>query len=257
MASTILVKDAMSRVSVILQDVTPQFAYWTENELVKWMNDAQAAIAKYLPSSCSRVDAIKLKPGTRQSIDKILAADCKPGDGTTPTQPVYGKMILNGVMRNMGANGLTPGNAIRLVDREVKDGQSLDWHTSVGTGVVNSLIYNPATPKYFYVSPGVSPSVVTWIELAYNAQPLQIDNTGTVGSERYLLAGSNTDLITIDDEYVDEIVNYTAARAYMKSSKYGDPSKAIAYTSMFTGAINAKAETLLGFSPKLTTLPGA
>lgn len=255
MASTILVKDAMWRISVILQDVTPQFTFWPEHELVQWMNDAQAAITKYLPSACARIDAIKLKAGTRQSIEKIVATDCKPGDGTTPTLPIYGKMIVDGGMRNMGADGATPGSVIRLVDREVKDSQSPDWHTVVGTGKVQSLIYNPETPRYFYVYPGVSPTVVTWIELPYTAQPLQIDNSGTAGSERYLNSGTAADLITIDDEFLEDIVNYVVARAHMKSAKYGDPSKAVAYTSMFTGSLNAKVAAVTGNSPKLTMLP--
>ncbi len=257
MASTILVKDAMWRVSVILQDVVPQFNFWPEHELVQWMNDAQAAITKFLPSACSRIDAIKLKPGTRQSIDKILAADCKPGDGSTPTLPIYGKQLIDGIMRNMGADGATPGTTIRLIDRSVKDTQSPNWHTVVGAGSVSSLIYNPETPKYFYVYPGVSPSVVTWIELAFTAQPLQIDNSGTVGAERYLNGGTATDLLTIDDQFLEDIVNYVVARAHMKSAKYGDPSKAVAYTSMFTGSLNSQVTALTGNSPKLTSLPMA
>jgi hypothetical protein len=256
-ASTILVKDAIYRVCVILQDVVPQFNFWPERELVQWMNDAQAAITKFLPSACARIDAIKLKPGTRQSIEKILAAECKPGDGTTPTLPIYGKMIVDGGFRNMGVDGLTPGPVARLIDREVKDSQSPNWHSVVGAGVVNSIIYNPETPRFFYVSPAVSPTVATWLELPYTAQPLQILNTGTPGAERYLSEGASTDLITIDDEYLEDIVNYTVARAHMKSAKYGDPSKAVAYTSMFTSSLNAKVSALTGNSPKLTLLPMA
>lgn len=254
MASTILVKDAMYRVSVILQDVVPQFAYWPEHELVQWMNDAQAAITKFLPSACSRVDVIKLKAGTRQSIEKILAADCKPGDGSTPALPIYGKVLLD-VMRNMGADGATPGKAIRLIDRDVKDGQSPGWHGVTGDGTVDSFMYDPRTPRYFYVFKPATASPVTWIEIAYTAQPLQIDNSGTVGTERYLNTGSATDTITVDDEFLDDIVNYVVARAHMKGSKFGDPSKATAYTGMFTSSLNAKVAAITGNSPQLKMLP--
>jgi len=254
MASTILVKDAMWRISVILQDTVPQFSYWPEHELVQWMNDAQAVIAKYLPSSCSRVDVIKLKAGTRQSIESIAAADCKPGDGSVPTQPIYGKMLLD-VIRNMGSDGATPGTTIRLIDREVKDGQSPDWHSVAGTGVVNQYMYDPRTPRYFYVFKAATTAPATWVEIAYTAQPLQIDNSGTLGAERYLNGGSATDKLTIDDEYVDDIVNYVVARAHMKGSKFGDPAKAASYTSMFTGSLNFKVQALTGNSPKLTMLP--
>ena len=254
MASTILVKDAMWRVSVILQDTVPQFSYWPEHELVQWMNDAQSVITKYLPSACSRVDAIKLKAGTRQTIETIAAADCKPGDGSTPSIAIHGKMLL-GVYRNMGTDGLTPGKAIRLIDREVKDGQSPDWHSVAGTGVIDSYMYDEKTPRYFYVFKQATTAPATWIELAYTAQPLPIDNSGTSGAERYLNTGSATDTITIDDEYVDDIVNYVVARAHMKGSKFGDPSKAVAYTSMFTNSLNFKVAALTGNSPKLTLLP--
>ena len=243
MASTILVKDAMYRVSVILQDVVPQFAYWPEHELVQWMNDAQAAITKFLPSACSRVDIVKLKAGSRQSIEKILAADCKPGDGSTPTLPIYGKVLLD-VVRNMGADGASPGKAIRLIDRDVKDGQSPGWHAVAGDGTVDSFMYDPRTPRYFYVSKPATVSPVTWIEIAYTAQPLQIDNSGTA-----------TDTITIDDEFLDDVVNYVVARAHMKGSKYGDPSKAVAYTGMFTSSLNAKVTAATGNSPQLKMLP--
>lgn len=254
MASTILVKDTLWRVGVILQDVVPQFQYWPEHELVQWLNDAQAVITKYLPSACSRIDVIKLAPGTRQSIEKILAASCKPGDGSTPTVPIYGKMLM-GVYRNMGADGLTPGNAIRQVDREVKDSQSPGWHAVVGTGPVNAFMYDEKTPRYFYVTPGIPSSPASWIEVAYTAQPLQIDNSGTVGAERYLNGGSATDTITIDDEYVDDLVNYVVARAHMKGSKFGDPSKAAAYSQMFMASLGSKVSAITGNSPKLTMLP--
>jgi hypothetical protein len=255
-ASTFLVRDAMWRVSVILQDVVPQFNYWPEHELVQWMNDAQAAIAKFLPSACSRVDVIKLKAGTRQSIELIAAADCKPGDGSTPTLPIYGKMLM-GVMRNMGADGMTPGKAIRQVDREIKDSQSPMWHSVAGDGTVDSFMYDEKTPRYFYVSKPATASPQTWIEIAYQAQPLQIPNTGAAGSELYLNSGSNAATITIDDEFLEDIVNYTVARAHQKSAKFGDPSKAAAYTSMFTSSLNAKVAALTGNSPKLTLLPMA
>jgi hypothetical protein len=203
------------------------------------------------------VDAIKLVAGTRQSIESIPAANCKPGDGSTPAVPIYGKMILDGVIRNMGVDGATPGKVIRLVDREVKDSQNPNWHSVAGSGVIDAIIYNPKTPRYFYVFPQGTTSPVTWIELPFTAQPLQIDNSGTPGTERYLNSGSATDKITIDDEYIDDIVNYVVARAHMKGSKYGDPSKAQLYTSLFTNSLNFKAAALTGNSPRLTELPMA
>lgn len=252
MAATLLVKDVLWRIAVLLQDTAPQFQRWPERELVHWLNDAQVAITKYLPLACSRVDAIKLAPGTRQSIASIPAANCKPGDGSTPSVPINGTLFLN-PRRNMGANGTTPGRAIRMVERDVLDSQDPDWHARSGS-VVSSCIFDPQTPRYFYVTPGVTGDV--WMELAYTAQPIPIPNSAAPGSEAYAVGGSSTQAITIDDEYADDLVDYVVARANMKDVKYAEPAKAAAHTQRFTNSLNAKVAAVMGNNPNLTVLPG-
>lgn len=253
MASTILVKDVLWSVSLLLQDLTPQFKRNTENELVDWLNDAQVAITKYLPSACSRMDTIKLVPGTRQSIDAIPAANCLPGDGSTPTAPIYGTQLVS-LIANMGPNGTTLGRAIRLIDRKSLDTLDPNWHTSTAA-VVTSYSYNPATPRYFFVHPGIPATPAVWVMAAFTAQPIRIPNTGTSGSPLYLKAGSSTTTISVADEFRDDLVNYCVARAHMKNAEWADPAQAIAYTSMFTGSLNAKVAALTGTNPNLKRLP--
>jgi hypothetical protein len=252
MASTVLVRDVFWRVSVILQDTTPQFQRWPERELVHWLNDAQVAITKFLPMACSRVDAIKLAAGTRQSIETIAAADCKPGDGSVPGVAINGTQLLD-VVRNMGSNGTTPGKAIRIVEREVLDSQSPTWHTLTGAAV-SSFVYDPRTPRYFYVFPGVTGTV--WAEIAYTAQPIAIPAGGAPGAELYGVDGGSAQKISIADEFTDDLVNYVVARAHMKDTKYGDPSKAVAHSNLFTGSLNAKVTAVKGENPNLQRLPG-
>ena len=258
MAGTILVKDAIWRISTLLQDVSPQFNRWPEKEIVNWINDAHLAITKFLPAACSRIDAIKLAQGTRQSIETIAAVDCKPGDGTTPAAPVLGTQVLD-VIRNMGADGLTAGNSIRLLPdgREVMDSQSPSWHTVTGTAVAGYM-YDPRMPRYFYVTPAVPASPVMWAEVAYTAQPIAIPNTGSAGSELYLAGGSSTTKISVSDEYIDDLVNYACARAFMKNAQFAANGPAAAnYTSLFTGSLNAKVTALTGNNPNLQRLPFA
>lgn len=252
MASTILVKDVLWRVAVLLQDTAPQFQRWPERELVHWLNDAQRAISKFLPMACCRVDSVKLAPGTRQSIEAIPQANIVPGDGIALAAPVYGIQLLN-PRRNMGANGTTPGRAIRMVERDVLDSQDPDWHTRVGA-VINSVIYDAQSPRYFYVTPGVTGDV--WVELAYSAKPREIPNTGVPGSDLYLHSGSSTAVIGVDDEYVSDLVNYTVALANMKDVKYADPQMAQQATRSFTESLNAKVAAVKGANPNLTVLPG-
>lgn len=256
MAGTILVKDAIWRISGLLQDVSPQFTRWPENEIVNWLNDAHLAITKFLPAACSRIDTIKLKTGTRQSIELIAYADCKPGDGSTPTVNILGTQFLDAI-RNMGADGQTPGRAIRMLTdgRDVLDSQSPTWHT-ITASAVSHFVHDPRMPRYFYVSPGVTGNV--WAEIAYTAQPIAIPNTGTVGSELYLIGGGNTAKIQVADEHIDDLVNYVCARAFMKNAQFaGNGPNATAYAAMFTGSLNSKVIALTGNNPNLQRLPFA
>lgn len=258
MAGTILVKDAIWRVSSLLQDVSPQFVRWPEKEIVNWLNDAHLAITKFLPAASSRVDAIKLKAGTRQSIETVAAADCKPGDGTTPSAAILGTQVLD-VIRNMGVDGLTPGGAIRLITdgREVMDSQSPGWHSITGTSVTGYL-YDPRMPRYFYVTPGIPATPIMWAEVAYTAQPIAIPNSGSAGSEAYLLSGTSTVKISVSDEHIDDLVNYVCARAFMKNATFAANGPAAAnYTALFTGSLNAKVTALTGNNPNLQRLPFA
>lgn len=257
MAATTKVKEVLWRVSGLLQDVAPQFNRWPETEIVNWLNDAQLAIAKYLPASCARVDAIKLVPGARQSIANIPAANCKPGDSSTPSVPIYGVQPLDFIC-NMGADGLTPGDAIPPpVDRKILDTQRPNWHAVPGT-VVRQVVYNPATPLYFLVQPPVPAGGSQWIMLGYIAQPGLIPNTGTPGSELYLYSGGSTAAISVDDIYVDDLVDYVCARAYMKNADFaGNDPKVVFFTNRFLGSLNLRITALTGNNPNLKRLPFA
>lgn len=247
------VKDALFRVSTQLQDIAPQFTRWQEKELVTWLNDGQRAIAKYLPASCTRIDTIKLKTGTKQSIELIAAVDVKPGDGSVAAA-VYGN-YLNDVIRNMGIDGQSPGRAVRVVSREVLDSQNPEWHSNIGAGRVDQFVFDPRSPKYFYVTPAIGPTA-TWVEISYLANPLDIPNTGTVAAPLYGADSASAVVISVDDKYIDDLVNYVLARAYMKDADFASSQpNAAAYSAMFTGSLNAQVQALTGNNPNLASLP--
>lgn len=236
-----------------MQDTAPQFQQFPEKITVDLLSDGQDAVCKFLPLASSRLDTIRLKRGTRQSIAAIAAADCIPGDGSTPASTIYGKQVL-GVARNMGTDGLTPGEAIRMVEVDVLNSGTPFWHNSVGTSV-RQLVYDPQVPRDFYVSPGV-PVGRLWIELPFTSAPSRIVNTGTAGTPRYHLAGSATDALSIDDEFVDDLVNYVCARLHLQESKYTDRNKFAVHSALFLSQLNAKVAAVTGNNPNLTTLPG-
>jgi len=246
-----LVRDALYRVSVLLGDTRPQFVAWGERELVLWLNDAQRVICKFLPVAGVRVDAVKLLPGTRQSIGFIEAARIIPGDGGTPLD-TQGNTV-DDLIRNMGIDGLTPGRAIRLVARRDLDALNPDWHITPGDGPVEQYTFDPRFPTEFYVQPGIPETPEVWVELAYQAFPNDIPNTGMPGAELYAYAGSSTTTLAIDDQYIDDVVSYVMARAWLK-----DPQKAATgagYLQQFLSSINAQAKAMTGTNPNLKVLP--
>lgn len=247
MASSTLVKDVLYRVSAQLHDISPQFTRWTQRELVSWLNDGQKAIAKYMPSSCARVDVVKLSPGTKQSIERITSANVIPGDGS-PASDVYGH-YLQTVIRNMGATGSTPGNAVRLVDREVLDANNPSWHTTTDVRI-SQYTFDPRYPKVFYVSPGV-PAGGIWVEISYLANPVEVSTAGNYGMD-----GTSVTMVSIDDKYVDDLVNYILARAYMKDAEFAvNGQLASAHSQLFTASINAQVAALTGVNPNLQSIP--
>lgn len=255
MSRTVLVKNFLNGVLVTLQDLNAPYDRWPEKELVYYTNLGQRAIASYLPQAGSRVDTIKLAAGTRQDLTKVLAADIKPGDGSTAAD-TYGISFLD-ITRNMGANGLTPGRAPRKIDKASQDMADPLWHTRIG-GVVKSFMSDGRTPLVFYVTPGVSPSTPVWVELPWVAEPARVPDGGAPGAEIYLSAGASTALLGIADEWEEDLRNYVLGMAFLKGSKNEqNVAKAAVHVAAFTSSINAKSQALNGSNPALKNLPFA
>lgn len=249
---TILVRQLFEQVSRHLTDFAPQFERWTQGELLGYANDGQRAVAKYLPASCSRIDVVKLAPGTRQSIASVPAASLMPGDGSAAVD-VAGNALL-GVSHLMGADGATPGRSLRIVDRDILDASTPGWHVVAASSraTPTQYTYDPRNPKIFYVCPGVPAGAALWAEISYLADPAAIPD-GNYGHN----AGSNA-VLSIDDKYFDDLVNYMLARAYVKEAEFAaNANLSAAHTNLFTSSINAQSAAMTGVNPNLTTLPMA
>lgn len=252
MAATTLVQTVLYRACVLLRDSNPQWERWTENELVEWLNEGQEQVAKFLPFSSAMVAAVKLAAGTRQSIESIATADIKPADGSTPTAAVRGKQLL-GVICNMGADGLTRGNVIRIVSQGMLDRYSAAWHTATATDNPTEYVHDPRIPKMFYVSPPINAN--RWVEMSMTVSPQPVPNTGSAGSELYTRGGGSTTVISIDDQFADDLVNYIVARGYLKDGEGFNLNLATVHTNLFIQSINMQVQAHTGQNPNLKTLP--
>ncbi len=259
MPGTILVREVLRRVSATLMDSDPQFTRYPERDAVDVLNDAQRAIFKYLPAACSRIDAIKLVPGALQTIESIPAANCKPGDGSTPVVPIIGSLLLD-VLCNMGAAGTTPGRAIRPISdgRDAMDALNPSWQIEADT-VVTGFLFDPRMPRHFHVTPGAHASTAVWVRVGYVAAPLVIPNTGSPGAELYLAGGASTAAISVHDEHVDDLVDYCCARLLMKNAQFAASIglSPATFVALFTASLNAKATAIMGYNPNLKHLPFA
>lgn len=248
---TQLVREVLYRVSTLLGDTAPQFVKWTERELVMWLNDAQRVLVKYLPAAGARIDALKLQPGTRQSLRRVLAANQKPGDGSTAADRQG--MALYDVIANAGIDGQTMGAAVRLARRRDLDAINPLWHVTPGDGTITHYVYDPRTPTEFFVEPGVPAATACWALVSWQANPVDIPNTGTLGANLYAYNGSSTATLSIDDQYEDDAVAYVAARAWLKDPEAA--ANAVGYLQQFLTSINAQAKAMTGTNPNLKALP--
>lgn len=219
------VQSVIDRVQTTLQDTTG--VRWpVVNELVLWINDAQREIALLKPDASAKNTTITLTTGTKQEI---------PSDGNR---------LLRAV-RNMSAASSGVGKrSVRLVQREVLDAQTPDWHDPTVTGdaahtaIVKHYVYDEQNPRNFYVYPGIAGDA--YLEIIYSANP------STVAQ------GDNLD---IPDIYANAVMNYVLYMAYMKDADYaGNNQRAASHFQIFTTSITGKGQVDALTTPNVPTM---
>lgn len=216
------VQSVIDRVQRVLQDTTG--VRWpVVDELVLWINDAQREIAILKPESSAKNVTMTLAVGTKQDI---------PSDGNA----------LLRVVRNMSAaSGGLGRRAVRIVEREVLDAQTPDWHNPSVTGdaahanVVKHYVYDESNPRNFYVYPGVAASNSAFVEIIYSANPSTVTQAGN---------------LDIADIYANAVMNYVLYMAYMKDAEYaGNSSRASSHFQLFATSITGKGAVDVMLSP--------
>jgi len=210
---SVTVQSVIDRVQTVLQDTTG--VRWpVVGELVLWVNDAQREIALLKPDSSATNTTITLATGTKQDI------------------PAAGNRLLK-VVRNMSAaSGGTGKRAVRLVDREVLDGQTPDWHDPTVSGdaahttVVKHYTYDESNPRNFYVYPGVAGNA--YLEIIFSSNPTSVAQNGS---------------LSIPDIFANAILNYVLYMAYMKDAEYaGNAQRAGSHFQLFTTSVTGKGQ---------------
>lgn len=209
------VQDIIDRVTDLLldKDRGDDEARWSNDELVRWINDSRMAILTRRPSACSKIASLQLIAGTQQRI---------PQDG----------VLLLDVIRNMGLDGNTAGRAIRRTDRQNIDDIDPDWHSSKPNVVISQFTYDDRTPYDFFVYP---PAVAgAHISISYASVPAEV---------------TITDNLDMGVESLDAVVNYVAYRAKSKDSEYANAGEAQSYYAAFTDALGVTKKNQSETSP--------
>lgn len=226
----ILVNDLISRVQAVLQDTTG--VRWPQTELVLWINDAQREVALLKPDAMSNTAIVTLDAGTKQSI---------PADGNRLLK------VVRNMTQNANDNTLYDGKrSIRLVDGDILDSQTPDWHDSTVGGdaahgsEVKHYIYNEESPRTYYVYPGVSSASTVYLEIMYSKNPAVLAT----------ITGSTT--LSVPDIFGNAVMNYVLYMAYMKDSEYaGNQQRAANHYQLFSASVTGKAQIDTVSSPNV------
>jgi hypothetical protein len=160
---------------------------WGVDELIRWTNEAMGAILALRPSAFAKTDVHTLVAGTYQSLPN-------------------GSAMLIDVIRNIGADGVAPGRAIRLTSQKAMDDANPNWHTGTPSAEIRHFTHNPAVPKVYYVYP---PAIAgTKVEVQHAVLPPDV--------------ATQADSIPIGAEYVGPIVNYVCYRCNLKDSEFSN-----------------------------------
>lgn len=211
--ATIKVVDVIGRAERIIQDTTN--TRWPKQEWLDWYNDANLAVVNIRPDAHVVNGVLNLAPNSsKQTIDS---------DG----------LKLIDVLANTSS-----GKVIRKIDRRQLDDQVESWHKTTGTDVQHYM-YDDRDPKNFYIFP--QPSTAHDVNYIYATAPVQV-----------VIANFETDtqIMTLDDSYLNVILDFMLSRAYSKDADYAENSqRSQMHLNQFLQALGAKTEADMAVSP--------
>lgn len=214
-------KDIESRVRILLNDA--DMVRWPVAELIMWINDACHHIVGLRPDACVKRADLELVEGSRQSIANL-----------TP-KPIRLLKVTHNAPH---------GRAVRIVDREQLDTTIPDWHSETASTTIRNYTFDNREPLTFFVFPPAGEGAK--LSVMYSSLPVTI----TEGN-------MNTEHVSLDDSFIDVIVNYVLYRAYSKDSETtGNVERAAAYRSAVESALATKTKADAIYSPNYNETAG-
>ena len=215
--------EILTRAADQLQDASN--VRWTQAELLRYLNDGRRELAIHRPDVYSTITTMTLVAGAKQTI---------PADGN--------KFI--DVVRNINAND-APGRSVRIIEREILDAQSPDWHTMTSSNVTRHFMFDERAPKNFYVYPAASAGHK--LEVVYSQSPVDV-------TDQQL---SSTSVLAREDIYVGTLLDYILYRAYSKDAEYaGNLQRADLHYRAFATSLGLSNRKRIANSPNIANMDG-
>jgi len=209
------VSDLIQRARKLLNDEDQVQYRWADAELISWINDAQRAVATLRPDACPDTKIVNLVAGTKQSI------------------PAENFRLLD-IVRNVASDGVTPGRAVGIIERETLDLFDPYWHKGKAKAEARHFTYDERTPTVFFVFPPVNAG--TKVEAVFSKYPVKVDDLD--------------DDLELPETYFEATLNYVMYRAYSKDTEFtSNPQVAGAYLAAYNNLMGVKTLKTNAFSP--------
>lgn len=201
---------------------------WSTAELVRYLNDGQREILVYRPDVFATSVTLSLAAGAKQSL------------------PDTATKLLD-VVRNSATTSAK--KSVRLVNRQLLDSQVPDWHIATASVDIVHYMYDPITPRIFYVYPPAT--TLSRLDVVVAQYPTDISEPAA--NTTYTAVTGN---IAVPDILSSALKDYVIARAFMKDSEQaGNAARAQAHYALFAGAIGADLKSTTDVVPNPVGAP--
>ena len=181
----------------------------------------------YLTAACRQL--VLLRPGARAVTESVKLS----AKSTRQSIPTGGFQLID-IVRNMGADGDTPGYPVQLTERDALDDANTAWHMDGPEDEIDNYTYDEANPTVFYVTPPPSDSV--FVEMVYSKSPDRIE--------------AMDDPVVIDNAYEEALYKYIMHKAFCTDdASPADFQKSAQYLSRFYLDLGEVDKAKIAYSP--------
>jgi hypothetical protein len=167
-------------------------------------------------------------------------------DGAKQTLPATAAKLLD-VVRN--AASASSRRSVRIVNRQLLDSQIPDWHISAPSINTVHYMYDPVTPRQFYVYPPAT--VLNQLEIVVAQYPSDLTEP-SAGTTFTAVTGN----IGMPDVLANALTDYVIARAYMKDTEQaGNAGRAQTHYALYTAALNNDFQGTVSTVPSTAGAP--